>query len=152
MTAATDRAAADRARPTGRLGVGGRRDGAAKDPDAKPSKLEQLREKYPWLDHLVRAGARYTDHHGNHYAAAITYFRILSLVPLLMIAFAVAAYVLFFNPNLLTRSAGDHRGRCPRTSADGQPDHRPGDRPRRRRRRRPARRPLLRHRLDDQPA
>jgi membrane protein len=67
----------------------------------KPSKLEQLRAKHPWLDHLVRAGTRYTDHHGDHYAAAITFFSILSLVPLLMIAFAVAGYVLFFNPALL---------------------------------------------------
>jgi membrane protein len=74
---------------------------AEKDPDAKPSKMEQLRERYPWVDHLVRAGARFTDHHGTHYAAAITYFSILSLVPLLMIAFSVAAYVLFFNPELL---------------------------------------------------
>jgi membrane protein len=69
--------------------------------DAKPSKVEQLRARNPWLDHLVRAGARYTDHHGDHYAAAITFFSILSLVPLLMIAFAVAGYVLFFNPALL---------------------------------------------------
>jgi membrane protein len=69
--------------------------------DAKPTKLEQLRERHPWLDHLVRAGTRFTDHHGTHYAAAITYFSILSLVPLLMIAFSVAAYVLFFNPAYL---------------------------------------------------
>jgi membrane protein len=68
--------------------------------DAKPSRFEQLRAR-PWLDHLVRAYTRYTEHHGDHYAAAITFFSILSLVPLLMIAFAVAGYVLFFNPNLL---------------------------------------------------
>jgi membrane protein len=67
----------------------------------KPSKFEQLREKYGWLDHLVRAGMRYTERHGDHYAAAITFFSVLSLVPLLMIAFAVAGYVLFFNPALL---------------------------------------------------
>jgi membrane protein len=67
----------------------------------KPSKLEQLRERWPWLDHLVRAGTRYTERHGDHYAAAITFFSVLSLVPLLMIAFAVAGYVLFFNPALL---------------------------------------------------
>jgi membrane protein len=72
-----------------------------KKKDAKPSKLEQLRARYPWLDHLVRAGVRYTEHHGDHYAAAITFFSILSLVPLLMIAFAVAGYVVFFNPSLL---------------------------------------------------
>ena len=67
----------------------------------KQSKLEQLRARYGWLDHLVRAGTRYTERHGDHYAAAITFFSVLSLVPLLMIAFAVAGYVLFFNPALL---------------------------------------------------
>ena len=63
--------------------------------DAKPSKLGQLRQRYPWLDHLVRAAVRFTDHNGTQFAGAITYFSILSLVPLLMIAFAVAGYVLF---------------------------------------------------------
>jgi membrane protein len=66
-----------------------------------PSKFEQLRAKYAWLDHLVRAGTRYTERHGDHYAAAVTFFSVLSLVPLMMIAFAVAGYVLFFNPALL---------------------------------------------------
>jgi membrane protein len=99
VTAVSDRAAADRAaseRVAAEVRANERTDG-----DAKPSKLEQLRSRWPWLDHLVRAGTRYTEHHGDHYAAAITFFSILSLVPLLMIAFAVAGYVLFFNPNLL---------------------------------------------------
>jgi membrane protein len=48
-----------------------------------------------------RPGRGALQHHGEHYAAAITFFSILSLVPLLMIAFAVAGYVLFFNPSLL---------------------------------------------------
>ena len=75
---------------------------AAEDAKAdKPSKIEQLRARYPSLDHLVRAGARYTERHGDHYAAAITFFSVLSLVPLVMIGFAVAGYVLFFNPALL---------------------------------------------------
>jgi membrane protein len=69
--------------------------------DEKPSKLEQLRARHAWLDHLVRAGIRYTERHGDHYAAAITFFSVLSLVPLMMIAFAAAGYVLFFNPELL---------------------------------------------------
>jgi membrane protein len=63
--------------------------------------IERLRARHEWLDHLVRAGARYTERHGDHYAAAITFFSVLSLVPLLMIAFAAAGYVLFFNPALL---------------------------------------------------
>jgi membrane protein len=69
--------------------------------DETPSKLERLRARYGWLDHLVRAGVRYTERHGDHYAAAITFFSVLSVVPLLMIAFAAAGYVLFFNPELL---------------------------------------------------
>ncbi|MDN5916402.1 MAG: inner membrane protein YhjD [Pseudonocardia sp.] len=53
------------------------------------------------MDHMVRAGARYTDNHGDHYAAAITYFSILALVPLLMVAFAAAGFVLRGSPELL---------------------------------------------------
>jgi membrane protein len=67
----------------------------------KPSAIERLRARHEWLDHLLRAGTRYTERHGDHYAAAITFFSVLSLVPLMMIAFAVAGYVLFFNPDLL---------------------------------------------------
>ncbi|GAA5112620.1 inner membrane protein YhjD [Pseudonocardia adelaidensis] len=67
----------------------------------KPSRIERLRARYAWLDHVMRAATRYTERHGDHYAAAITFFSVLSLVPLLMIAFAVAGYVLFFNPDLL---------------------------------------------------
>ncbi|MBW0103386.1 YihY/virulence factor BrkB family protein [Pseudonocardia sp. KRD-291] len=52
---------------------------------------------------MVRAGARYTENHGDHYAAAITYFSILALVPLLMVAFAVAGFVLRGSPDLLQR-------------------------------------------------
>ena len=70
---------------------------------AEPTKLEQLRARFPWLDHLVRAGTRYTEKHGDHYAAAITYFSILALVPLLMIAFAAAGFVLANDQELLTQ-------------------------------------------------
>jgi membrane protein len=63
--------------------------------------LERCRLRYPWLDHLVRAGQSYTAHHGDHYAAAITFFSVLSLVPMLMIAFATAGFVLAGNPELL---------------------------------------------------
>ena len=67
----------------------------------QPGLLERYRQRYPWFDHLVRAGEAYLSHHGDHYAAAITYFSVLSLVPLLMIAFAVAAFVLASNDQLL---------------------------------------------------
>jgi membrane protein len=55
------------------------------------------------MDHLIRAGERYTETHGNHYAAAITYFSLLALVPLLMVGFAVVALVLASNPELLAQ-------------------------------------------------
>lgn len=73
----------------------------AEEQPAQPSRFERLRARYDWLDHLVRAGARYTERHGDHYAAAVTYFSVLSLVPLILVAFAAAGYVLFFRPELL---------------------------------------------------
>ncbi len=65
------------------------------------AQLDRLRADHPWLDHLVRAGARYVDKHGNHYAGAITYFSVLASVPLLMIVFAGAGYVLLGHQALL---------------------------------------------------
>jgi membrane protein len=62
--------------------------------------LGRLR-RHAWIDHLVRAAVQYLERHGDHYAAAITYFSVVALVPLLMIAFAVAGYVLLGDPVLL---------------------------------------------------
>lgn len=73
---------------------------AAKGP-AEPSRFEKLRAKYEWLDHLVRAGARYTDRHGDHYAAAITYFSVLALFPLILVSVSAIGFVLFLQPDLL---------------------------------------------------
>ncbi|WP_054815697.1 inner membrane protein YhjD [Nocardia arizonensis] len=55
----------------------------------------------PWLDHLIRAGGRYQRRRGDHYAAGITYFTVLSLFPLLMVGFAVAGFVLNSHADLL---------------------------------------------------
>ena len=60
-----------------------------------------LRARHQWIDHLLRAGVRYHERHGNHFAAAITFFSILNAVPLLMIAYATAGYVLALNLSLL---------------------------------------------------
>jgi membrane protein len=64
-------------------------------------RLEAWRGRHGWLDHLVRAGARYVEKHGDHYAAAITYFSVLALVPVSMMGFAAAGYVLAGSPELL---------------------------------------------------
>ncbi|MFF3224823.1 inner membrane protein YhjD [Nocardia suismassiliense] len=63
--------------------------------------LERRIQARPWLDHLVRAGGRYQRQRGDYYAAGITYFTVLSLFPLLMVAFAVAGFVLSSHPELL---------------------------------------------------
>ncbi|MFD3706337.1 inner membrane protein YhjD [Nocardia sp. NPDC058658] len=55
----------------------------------------------PWLDHLVRAGGRFQSQRGDFYAAGITYFTVLSLFPLLMVAFSVAGFILAGHPELL---------------------------------------------------
>jgi membrane protein len=63
--------------------------------------VDKWRRKYAWLDHIVLAYERYTESYGAHYAAAVTYFSVLSLVPILMIGFAVAGFVLQSQPDLL---------------------------------------------------
>jgi membrane protein len=67
------------------------------------SRIAKLRKAHPWLDHLFRANESYTAHYGNHYAAAITYFSVLSLIPILMVAFAIAGAILAGDPQLLNQ-------------------------------------------------
>lgn len=72
----------------------------AKSPE-KEKLLPRLRRKYAWLDHVIRANDAFTEHYGNHYAAAITYFSVLSLFPLLMVGFSITAMVLRGNTAVL---------------------------------------------------
>jgi membrane protein len=74
----------------------------AKSPE-KEKLLPRLRRKYPWFDHLIRANDAFTERYGNHYAAAITYFSVLSLFPLLMVGFSITAIVLRGNTAVLDR-------------------------------------------------
>lgn len=77
-------------------------DGASEEkPAEKESLLTRWRNKYGWFDHLLRAAEAFNERYGNHYAAAITYFSVLSLFPLLMIAVSVAGLVLAGNQDLL---------------------------------------------------
>ena len=79
------------------------RGGRVSEQPNRLSVLARFRSRHAGFDHLVRAGERYTETHGNHYAAAITYFSILALVPLLMVAFASVALVLRSSPDLLAQ-------------------------------------------------
>jgi membrane protein len=64
----------------------------------KESFIARQRRQRPWFDHLVRAYEAFNDRYGNHYGAAITYFSVLSLFPLVMIAFAIVGFVLAGDP------------------------------------------------------
>jgi membrane protein len=55
--------------------------------------LERLKGK-PWVAHLLRAVERFLNRLGNQFGAAITYFSVLALVPILLFAFAVLGFVL----------------------------------------------------------
>lgn len=71
-----------------------------KDPEA-PSFLDKQRAARPWLDHLVAAGQRYQDSKADFFAAGTTYFSILALFPVLMVAFSIAGFVLSRDQHLL---------------------------------------------------
>ena len=68
---------------------------------AKPGILERLRARYEWLDHVMRAHKRFSDARGSFFAAALTYYTIFAIFPLLMVAFAVSGFALARRPELL---------------------------------------------------
>src|SRR6185312_10214145 len=68
---------------------------------AKPGILDRFRARYRWFDHVMRAQERYDNSKGDFYAAGITYCTIFALFPMLMVAFAIAGFVLASQPDLL---------------------------------------------------
>lgn len=64
-------------------------------------RLDRLRVRFPWLDHVVRAQQRYDIAKGDFCAAAVTYYTIFALFPVLMVGFAVVGFVLASRPALL---------------------------------------------------
>ncbi len=56
--------------------------------------LTRVRDRRPFLDHLVRTYQRYQAEAGDRLAAAVTFYWFLSLFPLLLLAVAVLGYVL----------------------------------------------------------
>lgn len=81
-------------------------DRAQGDGAEKEKLLPKLRRKYPWFDHLMRAYEANTERYGKHYAAAITYFSVLSVIPILMVAFAILGFVLMGNEALIEQIKG----------------------------------------------
>lgn len=58
-------------------------------------------QRRPMIAHLIRATERFNDRMGNQFGAAITYFSFLSMIPILMVSFAAAGFVLASHPTLL---------------------------------------------------
>lgn len=85
---------------------------------AKPGILDRLRSRYGWLDHVLRAYARFDDRNGGFFAAGLTYYTIFALFPLLMVGFAAFGFLLARRPQLLRTI--DDRIRSQVTGALGQ--------------------------------
>ena len=58
-------------------------------------------QRQPIIAHLIRAAERFNDRLGNQFGAAITYFSFLSMIPILMVSFAAAGFILASHPTLL---------------------------------------------------
>ncbi|WP_370542001.1 YhjD/YihY/BrkB family envelope integrity protein [Amycolatopsis sp. FDAARGOS 1241] len=83
-----------------------------------PSRWARARARYRWLDHLALATNRYFDYGGYHYVASITYFSLLSLVPILMLASSVGGFVLASQPQLLDQLLHAISGTLPGSLGD----------------------------------
>ena len=58
-------------------------------------------QRKPLVAHLIRAAERFNDRMGNQFGAAITYFSFLSMIPIMMVSFATAGFILASHPTLL---------------------------------------------------
>ena len=62
----------------------------------------RLKEERPGVAHTVNGYAHYQANHGDHLAAAITYFSFLALFPLILLAVSVLGFVLAHDQHLQT--------------------------------------------------
>lgn len=85
---------------------------------AAAERFTNVRQQRPWFDHLVRAGLRYQEVHGNHVAAAIAYFSFLALFPLVLLVVSVAGFVLAARDDLLHRLLNSIRDTLPGDTGD----------------------------------
>ncbi len=67
--------------------------------DTVKQRVARLRERRPFIDHVVRMVEHYGDANGSALAAAVTYFAFLSFFPILALSFAVIGFVSRAYPN-----------------------------------------------------
>jgi membrane protein len=72
---------------------------------AVPERIKRLQQR-PRIAHMIRAVERYVNRLGSQFAAATSYFSVLALVPILMMAFSIIGFVLtVLQPELLDNVA-----------------------------------------------
>lgn len=76
------------------------------------------RARRPWLNHFVRAASHYASRQADLLSAAITYYAFLALFPVLLLAVAVAGFVLSGRPDLLAELIDQIRGVVPGDAGD----------------------------------
>ena len=59
-----------------------------------------IRERHPFVEHVVRTFAHYTDRNGNAQAGAVTFFAFLSFFPILALAFWAVGLISEVYPSL----------------------------------------------------
>jgi membrane protein len=57
------------------------------------NRVDVLREERPFVDHVIRTFAYYSERNGNAQAGAVTFYAFVSFFPLLALAFFVVGYV-----------------------------------------------------------
>jgi len=67
----------------------------------------------PGMRHIVRGVDRFNDRLGTQFAGAITYSSFLAVVPILMVAFSIAGFVLSSQPQLLLDLRNGIAGQLP---------------------------------------
>lgn len=67
----------------------------------------------PWVRHLNTALGRFNERLGTQFAAALTYFSFLAMIPVLMVAFSITGFVLSAHPALLTGLENDVAAQLP---------------------------------------
>jgi membrane protein len=60
---------------------------------AIPESIKRV-EQRPWIAHMIRTVERYVSRLGSQFAAATTYFSVLAIVPIMMVAFSITGIVL----------------------------------------------------------
>jgi membrane protein len=78
----------------------------------------RLRARWPFVDHLARAGGRYRRRQGDLMAAGVTYFGFLSLFPLLLLVASIAGLVLSGNSLLQQELYDSIREAVPGSTGD----------------------------------